>query len=90
MDSRLGDTAMAPQHHKLDTTRLAVPPVPDLVFGPVSAPVSAADLDAMSRDSEVPDRNSGYHITAAGCVDVVSLLCIRRLHCTFMQVVFTV
>jgi len=53
MDPRFGDPAAAPQRHRLDPARLAVPPVLDIVPGLVAAPVLASVANVMPGNSQV-------------------------------------
>ena len=53
MDSRVCYSKAALQHHKLDPGGAAMPPVPYLVLGRLTAPLLASLLDAMSGDAQV-------------------------------------
>ena len=53
MDSRVCYPKAALQHHKLDARGAAMPTVPYLVFGRLTAPLLASLLDALSGDAQV-------------------------------------
>ena len=53
VDPRVSCTEASAQHHKLDSSRLAMPVVSHLVIGRLPAPVLAPVLDVMPRNPKV-------------------------------------
>lgn len=77
MDPRFGNPAAAPQCHRLDPARLAVPSVLDIVPGLVTAPVLAFVSDVVPGNSQVYWSLTTWHnirFQQQSCSDIACML----------------